>query len=114
MKSEQIDMNSPIEFHVVLRPIPETKAYSFVVGVIQDGQFAPTSHRPECCSFDWAVVKPNPLVPDQNYVSAFDLHDLILQITAYSNDVMFFPNMLVFVIKAYPYQDESTEKENED
>ena len=114
MKSKQIDMNSPIEFHVVIRPIPETNAYSVVAGVIQDGQFAPTSCRPECCSFDWAVVKPNPLVLDQNYVSAIDLHDLISEIINYSNDVMFFPNMLVFVIKDYPYQDESTEEEDEE
>lgn len=114
MKSKQIDMNSPIEFHVVIRPIPETNAYSVVAGVIQDGQFAPTSLRPECCSFDWSVVKPNPLSPNQNYVSAIDLHDLIAEILSYSNDVMFFPNMLVFVIKDYPYQDESTEKENKE
>ena len=114
MKSKQIDMNSPIEFHVVIRPIPETNAYSVVAGVIQDGQFAPTSLRPECCSFDWAVVKPNPLVPNQNYVSAIDLHDLISELINYSNDVMFFPNMLVFVIKDYPCQDESTEEEDEE
>lgn len=114
MKSKQIDMNSPIEFHVVIRPIPETNAYSVVAGVIQDGQFAPTSHRPECCSFDWAVVKPNPLVPNQNYVSAIDLHELISEILMCSNDVMFFSNMLVFVIKDYPYQDESTEEEDEE
>nr|DAI32265.1 MAG TPA: hypothetical protein [Microviridae sp.] len=114
MKSKQIDMDSLIEFHVVIRPIPETNAYSVVVGVIQDGQFAPTSLRPDCCSFDWAVVKPNPLIPNQNYVSAIDLHDLISEILTYSNDVMFFPNMLVFVIKDYPYQDESTEKEDEE
>ena len=102
MKSKQIDMDSLIEFHVVIRPIPETNAYSVVAGVIQDGQFAPTSHRPDCCSFDWAVVKPNPLIPNQNYV------------LIYSNDVMFFPNMLVFVIKDYPYQDESTKEEDEE
>ena len=99
MKSKQIDMNSPIEFHVVIRPIPE---------------FAPTSHRPECCSFDWAVVKPNPLVPNQNYVSAINLHELISEVLMCSNDVMFFPNMLVFVIKDYPYQDESKEEKDEE
>ena len=114
MKSKQIDMDSLIEFHVVIRPIPETNAYSVVTGVIQDGQFAPTSHRPDCCSFDWEVVKPNPLATNQNYVSAVDLHDLISEILIYSNDVMFFPNMLVFVIKDYPYRDESTEKEDEE
>lgn len=114
MKSKQIDMNSLVEFHVVIRPIPETSAYSVVAGVIQDGQFAPTSHRPDCCSFDWSVVKPNPLIPNQNYVSAADLQALILEILVYSNNVMFFPNMLVFVIKDYPYQDESTKEEDEE
>lgn len=114
MKSKQIDMDSLIEFHVVIRPIPETNAYSVVAGVIQDGQFVPTSCRPECCSFDWAVVKPNPLIPNQDYVSAIDLHELISEILTFSSDVMFFPNMLVFVIKDYPYQDESTEKEDEE
>lgn len=114
MKSKQIDMDSLIEFHVVIRPIPETNAYSVIVGVIQDGQFAPTSLHPDCCSFDWTVVRPNPLIPNQNYVSAIDLHDLISEIMIYSNDVMLYPNMLVFVIKDYVYQDESTEKENKE
>ena len=114
MKSKQIETDSLTEFHVVIRPIPETNAYSVVTGVIQDGQFAPTSRRPECCSLDWSVVKPNPLVSNQNYVSAVDLHDLISEILIYSNDVMFFPNMLVFVIKDYPYQDESTEEKDEE
>ena len=114
MKSKQIDMNSPVEFHVVIRPIPETNAYSVVAGVIQDGQFAPTSCRPECCSFDWAVVKPNPLAPGQSYASSTDLRDLISEIMIYANDVMLYPNMLVFVIKDYPYQDESTEEEDKE
>lgn len=114
MKSKQIDMDSLVEFHVVIRPIPETHAYSVVVGEIQDGQFAPTSRRPDCCSCDWAEVKPNPLAPNQNYVSAIDLHDLISEILTCSNDVMFFPNMLVFVIQDYPYQDESTEEEDKE
>lgn len=107
-------MDSLIEFHVVIRPIPETNAYSVVVGEIQDGQFAPTPRRPNCCSCDWVMVKPNPLIPAQNYVSAIDFHDLISEILIYSNDVMFFPNMLVFVIKDYPYQDESTEEEDKE
>ena len=60
------------------------------------------------------MVKPNPLVPNQNYVSAINLHELISEVLMCSNDVMFFPNMLVFVIKDYPYQDESTEEKDEE
>lgn len=114
MKRKQIDTDSLIDFHVVIRPIPETQAYSVVVGEIQDGQFAPTPRRPNCCSCDWAMVRPNPLVPNQNYVLTADLHDLISEVLVYSNDIMFFPNMLVFVIKDYPYQDESTKEEDEE
>lgn len=114
MKKNQIDVGSPVDFHVVIRVIPETSAYSVTLGEIQDGQFISTSRRPNCCSCDWVVVRPNPLVPGQDYVLATDLHDLISEILIYSSDVMLYPNMLVFVIKDYPYQDESTEKEDKE
>lgn len=113
MKRNQIDVGSPVDFHVVIRVIPETSAYSVTLGEIQDGQFIQTSRRPNCCDCNWEAVKPNPLAPGQSYALFTDLHDLISEIMTYSNDVMLYPNMLVFVIKDYPYQDESTEEKDE-
>lgn len=114
MKRNQIDVGSPVDFHVVIRVIPETSAYSVTLGEIQDGQFVQTSRRPNCCDCNWEAVKPNPLAPGQSYTLSTDLHDLISEIMIYSNDVMLYPNMLVFVIRDYVYQDESTEKENKE
>lgn len=102
MKKSQSDENSFVDFHVVIRVIPETNAYSVTVGEIQDGQFVQTSRRPKCCDCNWDMVKPNPLVPDQDYVLASDLHDLISEIMADSCEVTLYPNMLVFVIRHYP------------
>lgn len=114
MKRNQIDVGSPVNFHVVIRVIPETSAYSVTLGEIQDGQFISTSRRPNCCDCNWDVVKPNPLAPGQNYVLSTDLQNLISEIMIYSDDVMLYPNMLVFDIKDYVYQDESTKKENKE
>lgn len=114
MKRNQIDVGSLIDFHVVIRVIPETSAYSVTIGEIQDGQFIQTTRRPNCCDCNWEAIKPNPLAPGQSYTLSTDLHDLISEIMIYSNDVMLYPNMLVFVIKDYVYQDESTEKENKE
>ena len=114
MKKNQFDESPFVDFHVVIRVIPETSAYSVTVGEIQDGHFIQTSRRPECCDCTFGAVKPNPLAPGQSYVLSTDLHDLILELTTYSSDVMLYPNMLVFVIKDYPCQDESTEKENKE
>lgn len=114
MKRNQIDAGSPVDFHVVIRVIPETSAYSVTLGEIQDGRFIQTTRRPNCCDCNWEAVKPNPLSPGKSYTLSTDLHDLISEIMIYSNDVMLYPNMLVFVIKDYVYQDESTEKENEE
>ena len=114
MKRNQIDVASPSDFHVVIRVIPETSAYSVTFGEIQDGQFVQTSRRPNCCDFNWGTVKPNPLAPGQSYVLSTDLHCLISEIMIFSDDVMLYPNMLVFIIKDYVYQDESTEKENKE
>ena len=114
MKRNQVGVDSPVDFHVVIRVIPETSAYSVTLGEIQDGQFISTSRRPSCCDCNWEAVKPNPLAPGQSYVLSTDLHDLISEIMIFSNDVMLYPNMLVFVIKDYVYQNESTEKENKE
>ena len=113
MKKDQLYESPFVDFHVVIRVIPETNAYSVTIGEIQDGQFITTSRRPECCSCDWELVKPNPLSPNQKYVSAPDLHDLISEILVYSNSAILYPNMLVFVIKDYPRQDESTKEKDE-
>lgn len=113
MKKDQLYESPFVDFHVVIRVIPETSAYSVTIGEIQDGQFITTSRRPECCSCDWELVKPNPLAPNQKYVSASDLHDLISEILVYSNDAMLYPNMLVFVINDYPRQYESTKEKDE-
>ena len=68
MKTSKIDAR--VDFHVVLRIIPETLAYSVTIGEIQDGQFIPTDRRPESYPFDWQEVKANPLIPSQSYVAA--------------------------------------------
>lgn len=112
--NEPFNEPSPVDFHVVIRVIPETSAYSVTIGEIQDGRFIQTSRRPNCCDCDWEVAKPNPLAPGQSYVLSTDLHVLISEIMIYSKDVMLYPNMLVFSIKDYAYQYESTEKENEE
>ena len=44
-----LKIGARVEFHVVLRIIPETSAYSVTIGEIQDGQFVPTDRRPESC-----------------------------------------------------------------
>lgn len=108
METSKIDART--EFHVVLRIIPETSAYSFVIGEIRDGHFVQTNRRPKSCACDWEEVKENPLAPGQSYVSARDLLALIFNILTYCDDVNLYPNMLVFTIKDFP-NEKSSEKE---
>lgn len=110
MKTSRSDVR--VDFHLVLRVIPETSAYSVIIGEIIDGQFVPTDRRPQSCPCDWDEVKENPLAPDQLYVSASDLYTLIFDIMAHFDDVKLFPNMLVFTVKDFPYE-KSTEKDEE-
>lgn len=110
MKTSRVDAR--VEFHLVLRAIPETSAYSLTIGEIRDGQFAPTDRRPQSCPCDWQEVKQNPLAPGQLYVSASDLYTLIFDVMAHFDDVKFFSNMLIFTVKDFPYE-ESTEKNEE-
>lgn len=112
MKTSKIDAR--VDFHIVLRIIPETSAYSFTIGEIQDGRFVETDRRPKSCPCDWSEVKENPLTPGQSYVSAYDLHSLIFDILTYCDDVNFFPNMLVFIIKDFPVSYETAQEENEE
>ena len=112
MKPSKIDAR--VDFHVVLRIIPETSAYSVIIGEVQDGQFVQTNRRPQSCACDWEEVKENPLSPGQSYVSACDFHSLLFDISTYCDDVKFFPNMLVFIIKDFPVPyEKSTEKDEE-
>lgn len=105
-------VDARVEFHLVIRIIPELSAYSVTIGEIEDGQFAPTVRRPQSCLCDWDEVKQNPLAPGQLYVSASDLYTLIFDIMAHFDDVKLFPNMLVFTVKDFPYE-ESTEEGKE-
>lgn len=110
MKTARVDAR--VEFHLILRPIPETSAYSVTIGEICDGRFEPSDRRPQSCSCDWDEVKQNPLAPGQLYVSASDLYTLIFDIMAHFDDVKFFSNMLIFTVKDFPYE-KSTEKDEE-
>lgn len=112
MKTSEIDAR--VDFQVVLRIIPETAAYSVTIGEIQDGQFVPTDRRPESCVCDWQEVKENPLAPGQLYVAAADLYTLVFDIMAHFDDVVFFPNMLVFTIKDFPITYEAAQKKDEE
>lgn len=112
MKTSKID--ACVDFQVVLRIIPETAAYSVTIGEIQDGQFAPTDRRPDSCACDWEEVKENPLAPGQFYVAAADLYTLVFDIMAHFDDVVLYPNMLVFTINDFPATYEAAQKKDEE
>lgn len=112
MKTSRIDAR--VDFHIVLRIIPETSAYSVTIGEIQDGQFVQTDRRPESCPCDWDEVKENPLTPGQSYVSVYDLHSLMFDILTYCDDVKFYNNMLVFIIRDFPIKNETAQEKNEE
>lgn len=112
MKTSKTDAR--VDFQVVLRIIPETAAYSVTIGEMQDDQFVLTDRRPESCDCDWEEVKENPLAPGQLYVAAADLYTLIFDIMARFDDVVFYPNMLVFTIKDFPVTHEAAQKKDEE
>lgn len=103
-----------VHFQVVLRIIPETAAYSVTIGEIQDGQFVSTDRRPESCPCDWEEVKENPLAPGQRYVAAADLYTLLFDIMAHFDNVVLYPNMLVFTTKDYPVTYEAAQEKDEE
>lgn len=111
---EKSQYDTLVVFHIVIRPIPETAAYSVVIGEIQDGQFVPTTRRPQSYPCDWDEVKPNPLAPGQSYVAASDLSLLITDLALHSDDIIFYPNMLVFTNKDYPSTYEKPEEKTEE
>lgn len=112
MKTSEIDAR--VDFQVVLRVIPETAAYSVIIGEIQDGHFVPTDRRPESCDCDWEEVKENPLTPGQRYVAAADLYTLLFDIMAHFDNVVFYPNMLVFTTKDFPVTYEAAQEKDEE
>lgn len=112
MKNSQHDAR--VAYQVVIRPIPESAAYSVTIGEIQDGQFVPTDRTPESDSWDWPDVKVNPLTPGQLYVSAPDLTLLILDLVLHCRDIYFYPNMLVFSDLDYPWTYEKSEEKTEE
>ena len=112
MKTPEIDAR--VNFQVVLRIIPESAAYSVTIGEIQDDQFVPTDRRPQSCACDWDEVKENPLAPGQLYVAAADLYTLLFDIMAHFDDVIFYPNMLVFTTKDFPVTYEAAQKKDEE
>lgn len=112
MTTPKIDLF--VNFQIVLRIIPEMAAYSVTIGEIRDGQFVPTDRRPESCPCDWEEVKENPLAPGQLYVAAADLYTLLFDIMAYFDNVVFYPNMLVFTTKDYPVTYETAQKKDEE
>lgn len=112
MKTSKIDAR--VDFQVVLRIIPETAAYSVTIGEMQDDHFVPTDRRPESCACDWEEVKENPLVPGQLYVAAADLYTLLFDIMAHFDNVVFYPNMLVFSTKDFPVTYEKSTQEDEE
>nr|DAQ21244.1 MAG TPA: hypothetical protein [Microviridae sp.] len=112
MKTSTIDAR--VEFHVVLRAIPETAAYSVTIGEIQDGRFVLTDRRPDSYPCDWQEVKDNPLAPGQSYVAAHDLRSVALDLLIHCDDVSFYPNMLVFKVKDFPVTYEKSTEENEE
>lgn len=112
MKTPKTDAR--VDFQIVIRPIPETSAYSVTFGEMQDGRFVLTDRRPQSCDCDWLEVKENPLAPGQLYVAASDLYSLIFDVMAHFDDVKFYPNMLIFTTKDFPITyEESTEKDEE-
>jgi hypothetical protein len=112
MKASKTDAR--VDFQVVLRIIPETAAYSVIIGEIQDGQFVPTDRRPESCPCDWEEVKENPLAPGQLYVAAADFYTLLFDIMAHFDNVVLYPNMLVFTTKDFPVTYEAAQKKDEE
>lgn len=110
MKTSRVDAR--VEFHLILRAIPETSAYSVTIGEIENGQFELSDRRPQSCLCDWDEVKQNPLAPGQLYVSASDLYTLVFDIMAHFDDVKFFSGMLIFTVKDFPYE-KSTEEGKE-
>lgn len=104
--------NQEVEFQMVIRPIPGMLAYSVILGEIVNGQFQPTDRRPANFVSDFTCVKKNPLAPDQRYVSADDLVEIVGSLGLGWDSCMIVSGFLVFSVKDIPYE-KSTEEDEE-
>lgn len=103
--------NQKVEFQMVIRPIPGMNAYSVVLGEIIDGQFQPTDRWPANSICDFTCVKQNPLAPDQKYVSADNLSEVVGPLGLEWDSCMLLPGFLVFTVKDIPYEKSTQEDE---
>lgn len=107
MKKSEIQ---EVTFQMVIRPIPTTNSYSVTLGEIVDGQFTPTDRWPANFVCDFTCIKENPLAPDQKYVSADDLSQVIGPLALEWDSCMLLSNLLVFTVNDFP-NEKSSEKD---
>ena len=103
--------NQEVEFQMVIRPISGMDAYSVILGEIVDGQFQLTDRWPSNAVCDWTCVKENPLAPDQKYVLAEDLIQVIGPLGLEWDSCMLLPGFIVFTVNDFPNEKPSQEKE---
>ena len=103
--------NQEVEFQLVIRPIPSTNAYSVVLGEVVDGQFQSTHRWPANSICDWTCVKENPLAPDQKYVLAENLSEVIAPLALEWDSCLLLPGFLVFTVIDIPNEKSSEEEE---
>lgn len=103
--------NQKVEFQMVIRPIPGMDAYSVILGEIVDGQFRPTDCWPLNAVCDWTCVKENPLAPDQKYVLAEDLIQVIGPLGLEWDSCTLLPGFIVFTVNDFPNEKSSEKKE---
>lgn len=103
--------NQEVEFQMVIRPIPGTDAYSVILGEVVDGQFQPTDRWPSSAVCDWACVKENPLAPNQKYVLAEDLIQIIGSLGLEWDSCVFLSGFMVFTVNDFSNEKSSQEKE---
>lgn len=108
MKKSEIQ---EVDFQIVIRPIPGMDAYSVILGEIINGQFQHTHRWPANSICDWTCVKENPLAPDQKYVLAENLSEVIAPLALEWDSCMLLPGFLVFTVKDIPNEKSSEEEE---
>lgn len=108
MKKSEIQ---EVDFQIVIRPIPGMDAYSVILGEIANGQFQPTHRWPANSICDWTCVKENPLAPDQKYVLAENLTEVIAPLALEWDSCALLPGFLVFTVKDIPNEKSSEEEE---
>ena len=103
--------NQEVTFKMVIRPIPGMDAYSVILGEIVDGQFQPTDRWPANTICDWTCVKENPLAPNQKYVLAENLSEVVAPLALEWDSCMLHPGFLVFTVNDIPNEESSKEEE---